>query len=605
MTLPYTLHLGDCLATLRGMADNSVDAVVSDPPYGLSQHTPAEVLECLKAWLAGEVYQPKGKGFMGAAWDAWVPGPEVWRECLRVLKPGGHVLAFAGTRSMDLMSMAIRLAGFELRDAVGYAHDGGGAPLLAWCFGSGFPKSHNVSKAIDREAGAEREVVGGRFYAYADSSRASNKAIGHGLTGCNIANPGGFLGSQIPITAPATEAARQWAGFGTALKPAWEPIILARKPLEGSVAANVRAHGTGAMNIDGCRVGEGVLRSTGSGKRDREDGWGMQGGVMGGSDAGRWPANLIHDGSDEVLAGFPQAPGAQGVVTGKEPSTSTRNNLGLYGERAASIPRGDTGSAARFFYCAKASRKDRNEGFDSFVEVTIEWSQSLESNAWENEARKVQLLVDTEQSHPRATVVFGAQNNSATEWSTMLFGSGTTGQSQQGLTSTTKTRTSCTTPLEILSFCQSSITNESTRDASSGEVSCGSLAGTAEQSTLLITTTNEQMASALGAEHAASPMRLRISASAAKSGHPTVKPVDLMAYLCRLVTPPGGTVLDPFMGSGSTGKAAMREGFRFIGCELSPEYLDIARARIAHELARVTAANAPPAPAPQFDLFAS
>jgi site-specific DNA-methyltransferase (adenine-specific) len=154
---PYTLHHGDCLDVLRGMADNSVDSVVCDPHYGLSDHKPAEVLACLKAWIAGEPYIPKGKGFMGKKWDAWVPGPEIWRECLRVVKPGGHLLAFAGTRSMDLMSMAVRLAGFELRDSIGYAHDGGGAPVLAWTFGSGFPKSRDPWR-LDIRPEIERQL---------------------------------------------------------------------------------------------------------------------------------------------------------------------------------------------------------------------------------------------------------------------------------------------------------------------------------------------------------------------------------------------------------------------------------------------------------------
>jgi site-specific DNA-methyltransferase (adenine-specific) len=445
MNSPYTLHLGDCLETLRGMPDNSVDSIVTDPPYGLSQHSPEEVLECLKAWLAGEVYQPKGKGFMGKSWDAWVPGPEVWREVLRVLKPGGHVLAFAGTRSMDLMSMAIRLAGFELRDSIGYANDGGGAPLLAWTFGSGFPKSHDVSKAIDREAGADREVVlsvkAGRSGSE-DETQSGGRNYRHG--------------DDRSITAPATEAARQWQGWGTALKPAWEPIILGRKPLgSGTVASNVLLYGTGALNIDGCRVG---------------------------GDAGRWPANLIHDGSPEVLAGFPVTTSGGGPKPG-----TPRTKANTYGEPTVSesLAYGsNTGSAARFYYCAKASKRDRDEGLEGFA-LSAGTTSSMTSRA------------ERERGIPR-------------------------------------------------------------------EESAG-----------------------------------------ARNHHPTVKPTNLMAYLVRLVTPPGGTVLDPFMGSGSTGKAAIREGFRFIGCELSPEYLAIAEARITHEVAKIEAARAPAAPAPQPDLFAT
>ena len=445
MTNPITLHhatlyQGDCLERMRELADASVDAIVTDPPYGLSDHKPAEVIACLSAWLAGEPYEPKGKGFMGKSWDAWVPGPEVWREVLRVLKPGGHVLAFAGTRSMDLMSMAIRLAGFELRDSIGWAHDGGGAPLLAWAFGSGFPKSLDVSKAIDKMAGAVREVVG-------VSPHSANRTAGTLATG--NAKPSGYNQGnegERNITAPSTEAAQQWAGWGTAMKPAWEPVILARRPLQGTVAENVLAHGTGALNVDGCRVGSEpspsvAMRASGrvpSSCKPGEYGDTIQNRITPkrwlesrpGEQLGRWPANLIHDGSDEVVGLFPDT----GKSTGGR--TVKRSGGGNVGSGKASEAKwsnddpgyGDSGSAARFFYCAKSSKRDR-----------------------------------------------GADNR-----------------------------------------------------------------------------------------------------------HPTVKPTDLMRYLCRLITPPGGTVLDPFMGSGSTGKGAVLEGFRFVGIEREAKYLEIAAARIRH-----------------------
>lgn len=280
---------------------------------------------------------------------------------------------------------------------------------------SGFPKSLDVSKAIDKAAGAEREVAG----------LGVQRAIG-GKSG-NSANHGngGIQYNPVTITAPATEAARQWAGWGTALKPALEPITVARKPLVGTVAANVLAHGTGALNIDGCRVEGESTRRTNTAEMGYHGG-NLASEYQTGSDAGRWPANLIHDGSDEVLHAFPQASGQQGHARtdGEAQGNNTYGALNHVTLRPE--PRGDTGSAARFFYCSKASRSDR-----------------------------------------------GAENN-----------------------------------------------------------------------------------------------------------HPTVKPTDLMRYLCRLVTPPGGVVLDPFMGSGSTGKAAVLEGFQFIGCELSPEYLAIAEARV-------------------------
>lgn len=335
----FELHNGDCLDILRGLPDCSVDAIVTDPPYGLA--------------------------FMGKRLDYDVPSVEVWAECLRVLKPGGHLLAFAGTRTQHRMAVRIEDGGFETRD------------MIAWVYGSGFPKSHDVSKAIDKAAGAEREVVGPNKFAHLN---CKENATCYGTA------------SRPNETAPATDAARAWQGWGTALKPALEPITVARKPLSGTVAANVLAHGTGALNIDGGRVaaeqGDEPLRwahGRGMGFHGAED----RGRCEALTSPGRWPANLIHDGSDEVT--------------------------GLLGD------------AARFFYCAKASKRDRDEG----------------------------------------------------------------------------------------------------------------------------------------------------------NIHPTVKPTDLMRYLCRLVTPPGGVVLDPFMGSGSTGKAALREGFRFIGIERDPDYIEIARARIA------------------------
>jgi len=406
-----TLYLGDCLEVLRTLPDNSVDSVVTDPPYGLK--------------------------FMGKKWDHDVPPVEVWAECLRVLKPGGHLLAFAGTRTQHRMACRIEDAGFEIRD------------MIAWVYGSGFPKSLDVSKAIDKAAGAR-----------------GHDAVGFNAAGIGKSNGGSKFRSDHPdYVKPVaiTEAAQQWQGWGTALKPALEPITMARKPLVGTVAANVLAHGTGALNIDGCRVGVegGTSRSMQAsypknpdGTEDRSGSWARTGHEILALDAGRWPANLIHDGSEEVLAGFPNVKGG----------TAVRSNSGgnTFGGETPKPPMpdlgyNDTGSAARFFYCAKASRKDRNEGCEHMAAKPLHWSS-------------------------------GSQN-------------------------------------------PGSFQSEGTDKTS-------------------------------------------------QNNHPTVKPTDLMRYLCRLVTPPGGTVLDPFAGSGSTGKAAVREGFRFVGIEREAEYVEIARARI-------------------------
>lgn len=404
------------------MPDNSVDSIVTDPPYGLN--------------------------FMGKKWDYDVPSVEIWAECLRVLKPGGHLLAFAGTRTQHRMAVRIEDAGFEIRD------------MIAWVYGSGFPKSLDVSKAIDKLDGSatQRENqlrftewmrstglapahineitgtnMGGHYTAATSQPAVATREYFEMLRphfGCEVPawveqlvdnrsaesenfkrrevvgtatmrdtsavriacakDASGYDSTAVravAITTAHTDAARQWQGWGTALKPALEPITVARKPMANTVAANVLAHGTGALNIDGCRVGDEVTVTIGSaaGTAAYGDYAGMEPRA---NPPGRWPANLIHDGSEEVADVF--------------------------------------GDPARFFYCAKASKKDR-----------------------------------------------GGDNN-----------------------------------------------------------------------------------------------------------HPTVKPTDLMRYLCRLVTPPGGTVLDPFTGSGSTGKAAVLEGFRFIGFELDIHYADIAATRI-------------------------
>lgn len=389
----FTLYVGNSLDVLPTLPPSSVDSIVSDPPYGLS--------------------------FMGKDWDHGVPGEAFWREALRVAKPGAHLLAFGGTRTFHRLAVAIEDAGWEIRDCV------------MWVYGSGFPKSLDVSKAIDKRGGriadfnAFRDDLRRAMAAHAITrkelqDRLGNHMLSHYLTngvqpaiptlrdykvlrdalklgdrwddlfleeadrevvgtavGAIVFDPGnrarhtvGGHSREYSLTAPATAEARAWEGWGTALKPAWEPVIVARKPLEGTVAENVLKYGTGVVNVDGCRVG---------------------------GEEGRWPANVIHDGSEEVVEMFPDDNG---------------------------------GSAARFFYCAKAGKADRDDG-------------------------------------------------------------------------------------EVVNH------------------------------------------------------------------HPTVKPTDLMRYLVRLVTPVGGVVLDPFMGSGSTGRGALLEGCRFIGIDLSDDYATIARERIA------------------------
>jgi DNA modification methylase len=387
------LHAGDCRDVLAGMAEASVDAIVTDPPYEL--------------------------GFMGRAWDksGIAFDPAIWATALRVLKPGGHLVAFAAPKNAHRMVCAIEDAGFEIRDS------------LMWLFGSGFPKSLDVSKAIDRAAGAEREVVG-RSSRHV-SGRPGQKVEGLGGSSTFAES----VGMGALLTAPATEDAARWQGWGTALKPAYEPICLARKPLaESSVAANVLAHGTGALNIDACRVpSEGGAPREGEKSQDSRytdrgaTNFSAKPGPRGGDPLGRWPANVVHDGSDEVVAAFPDRDGCASQTPSKRKTNEIYGGGWGVGRVNPMHQRGDSGSAARFFYSAKADADDR-----------------------------------------------------------------------------------------------------------------------------------------IG------------------SKHPTVKPVDLMQWLVRLVTPPSGTVLDLFAGTGTTGEAALREGFRAVLIEREAIYrADIAR-RMRH-----------------------
>jgi DNA modification methylase len=415
--MAWTIHHGDCREVMATLDAESVDAIVSDPPYGLS--------------------------FMGKGWDHGVPGVEFWAEAMRVAKPGAHLLAFGGTRTYHRLACAIEDAGWEIRDCV------------MWVYGSGFPKSHDVSKAIDKAAGAEREVVGTKKLNPRDTKTYIPSA-GGGYGGVQSSPDHG-----MQITAPATDAARQWSGWGTALKPAHEPIIVARKPLIGTVAENVLRHGTGGINVDGCRVGiaSGDQKSEGGRKLARhQETNGFDGGWKSKTTnlddgLGRWPANLIHDGSDEVVGLFPQV--KTGNVKPYKATTQSEYRQ-LHCDTVTGSHVGDSGSAARFFYCAKASKADRDEGCEGLIVKDVH-----------------------------------------------RYGAGL----GEGI---------------------------------------------------------DPNAPAKNRNH-----------------HPTVKPTALMRYLCRLVTPPGGIVLDPFTGSGSTGKGAVLEGFRFIGIEREAEYVEIAKARIA------------------------
>ena len=411
---------------LKQLPDASIDSIVTDPPYEL--------------------------GFMGKSWDSTGVAYDVtvWQECLRVLKPGGHLLAFGGSRTYHRLTCAIEDAGFQIRDQI------------MWVYGSGFPKSLNISKAIDKAAGAEREVTGLRKVSPSDLGQNS---------GWNALDTSS---GEYKYTRSATDEAKQWDGWGTALKPAHEPIVMARKPITGTIANNVLEHGTGGLNIDGTRVDfvsdEDKKESTTKNQHQDFGTKPMTDNTVYGdysmiqptnyNPPGRFPANFIHDGSDEVLQLFPETKGGTWNTT---KGARHFNNDGQPTEYATSKQDSTTGSAARFFYCAKANKQDRNEGLDPDLFPL--------------------------QNYTDANKMGGAGD-------TMLTGSG------------------------------------NPRD---------------------------------GRKH---------------NNHPTVKPTTLMRYLVRMVTPPNGTILDPFTGSGSTGKASIMEGFNFIGIEQNAQYVAIAQARI-------------------------
>lgn len=419
----YKLINADCIEAMKQMQENSIDSIVTDPPYEL--------------------------GFMGKSWDASgiAYNVEMWSEALRILKPGGHLLAFGGSRTYHRLAVAIEDAGFQIRDSI------------AWIYGSGFPKSLDVSKAIDKAAGAEREVVKTGF-AYGIS--VGQEAQGY--------RPADYVSKQV-TNKPITPEAQQWQGWGTALKPAIEPIVVARKPLIGTVAENVLTWGVGGLNIDGSRVGTGSGESKtvsypdirGDNYKQGKEAYAERGTVERlVKDQGRWPANIILDEVTAQLLDEQSGTSTSKANTMKIPDIRGGKYGSEYGTRDFDSVRGhnDSGGASRFFYVAKASKRDRNEGLEDLDDVT----------------------------HRR----YGDRN-------------------------------------------AGSLPNQTAQ----GEVT-------------------------------------------GKNFHPTVKPTQLMRYLVRLVTPPDGTVLDPFMGSGSTGKAAMLESFNFIGIEQSAEYITICEKRIEH-----------------------
>jgi DNA modification methylase len=539
------LH-GDCLAVLPTLDAASVDAIVCDPPYGLS--------------------------FMGKNWDHGIPGVAFWAAALRVAKPGAHLVAFGGTRTFHRLACAIEDAGWEIRDT------------LMWVYGSGFPKSLDVSKAMDKAAGAEREVIG----VNGNVQRAAR--IVERTGGGEIGFGAGSLDARL--TAPATDAAKQWAGWGTALKPAAEIWWLARKPLAGTVAQTVARYGTGGLNIEKCRVSGDGLHPVTQGLSTRIYGGGA--GLRNEPGAyevpsGRWPANVVLSHSDCNGTCAPdcavrlldEQSGERRSPQHYERGTNARGPLfGIEGGKAPGY--GDTGGASRFMYCAKASKAERWEYLSCDCEAPIfpAWVNAVQSRNGQTAST----------SRGRATSGATLTDGSASPMSPS--GSASTGASPLGSKSITSTETSRTTDWTTSASSVPPSTSASIPDASCAATAGGSRAASAASSSPSDPTTGTSPQTATRSMGVAVPATSLRSSEPSncgncgkplqRAGHPTVKPLALMRWLCRLVTPPGGTILDPFCGSGSTGCAAVLEGFRFLGIEREAEYVAIAERRIAH-----------------------
>ena len=538
---------GDCLEELKKLEDNSVDAVITDPPYGLSNTKPQQVADVLKAWVTGDTVSVPAKrgGFMGKDWDSFVPPPAVWEECMRVLKPGGHMAVFAGARTQDLMGLSIRLAGFEIRDTLG------------WVYGSGFPKSQNIARQLDKTLG-EDVPIGKSFNTAGGGDRESE-----------FANNG--RSEAHKQWSPMSDAAKQWDGWGTALKPAIEPIILARKPLDGTVANNVLAHGVGGLNIDACRVSTDDDTSRPPGRDGGNATWDLSSREKPSVShaAGRFPANVLLD--EHAAKEMDKQSGWLKDRGNKRESKSTYTGGGatsFTGGGTSPLSYGAGGGASRFFpvfkYQAKAPKKER----------PVIYKNNCECEEWQSQQK------DTT----------GSTATAETSWSTSTSGNSTTEKCQQDTTSTTSTTISSTIESRTSNVLAGSTISESTQDAKSEMANGGNPAESAES--LNQSEQNTGISAKRGghstddAGHATSE-KWYTTSECEKCGEPrlkvqhaTVKPLALMEWLVSLIVPPGGVVLDPFAGTGTTLQAATNKGFNPIGIEADADYIQLINKRM-------------------------
>jgi site-specific DNA-methyltransferase (adenine-specific) len=645
---------GNNIDILKTYPDNYFDAVVTDPPYGLGKEPNAA--ELMKDWIEHGYHEVSGSGFMGKEWDAFVPQPVFWKEVFRVLKHGGHVLSFFGTRTYDWGVMSMRFAGFEVRDCI------------QWLYGSGFPKSHNISKALDKLEGAEREIIGdkvsidGRLL----SSRVPN-AINKYQSGFNTYSD---LIYNTKITAPSTEAAKQWDGWGSALKPANEPIVLARKPLEKglSIAENILKWGVGGINIDATRIGfkdEADYKE--STQKNQHADFGTKpltnNNVYGDysmvqpknyQPEGRFPANIIlthHPececkGTKKVKAikggnsraiqkntyndfgkNYDNTPNGVGCGFGDENGKEEVENWdchedcpirildeqsgilksgkligeyngfgnnGIYGKSGLSNRNyeSDSGGASRFFYCAKASKSERNKGLEQErwfydLELVLESISFTEQNLfiWESEELNQNMDLNGEAQQKKDIsegIVLLVEDK---ECYTTLFGKGKEVLFPKAIKFTTSMGIKQTIELKTLNYYQPLSINDSIADVieTNKENGLNLAENVGLKNILKLIFTKEKTGFPHGVRLVVKkmPQLINVKEVWKKSNiHSTVKPIKLMQYLVKMITPPNGIVLDPFCGSGTTGVACKLEGFQFVGMEQDPEYSKIAEGRI-------------------------
>jgi len=500
------IYLGNNLDVLKTFEDNSIDSVVTDPPYGIN--------------------------FMNKKWDYDVPSVELWLEVIRVLKPGGHILCACGTRTQHRMAVNIEDAGFEIRD------------IVAWVYGSGFPKSLDIGKAVSKVMG--EEVKQGT--AFKTAGEYGNR---------NLKDPTPINDREQYRHNPKTEEGKIWQGWGTALKPAMELWTLARKPFKSTVAENVLKYGTGGINIDGCRVesDDKLTRPScenGSIYSQTEKKYNT-GSINDTADRlGRFPANLIHDGSAEVVEGFKE-------------------------------------DAQRFFYTAKASQAERNMGLYGKVLDSLEivlYNDSKESDLiWKEkitiqEAVEAKQLVDMALSLKKVIEEYGVKQKKDIDLNIVSYGKMYLEKYLKDIKYITEMKTNSIIIQETLNLLRHFTTKESIAEQNYEKMAGGNNVQCVKNGNILTITISEKTELAVGVNHVPLKLQLKIKEKESRNIHSTVKPLELMRYLVRLITPKGGVCLDPYVGSGTTAIACKKEKFDYIGIELDEKYHAIAEARI-------------------------